>query len=202
MYHTSKNTEKISDSILWAQLIADDQNAFSMLFEKYLSPLVNYGKTLMPSHEKVKDCVQDVFVDIWLYRHSLSEDVVVKAYLFSSVRKRIARLYERDRIFRQTTSLEDLEFSVRFSIEHQLITDETMELEVQQLNQLLNALPPRQKETLYLRYHQGLSLEQIAEILDINHQSVKNLLQRAILHLRKEWKGTISLLLMFSFVTS
>lgn len=202
MYHTSKNTDKISDSILWAQLIADDQNAFSMLFEKYLSPLVSYGKTLMPSHEKVKDCVQDVFVDIWLYRHSLSEDVVVKAYLFSSVRKRIARLYERDRIFRQATSLEDLEFSVRFSIEHQLISDETMELEVQQLNQLLNALPPRQKETLYLRYHQGLSLEQIAEILDINHQSVKNLLQRAILHLRKEWKGTISLLLMFSFVTS
>ena len=195
-----KNTEIISDLKLWNQLIADDKAAFSALFEKYLNPLVNYGKTLMPSHEKVKDCVQDVFVDIWLYRHSLSDGVVVKAYLFSSVRKRIARLYERDRIFRQTTPLEDLEFSLKFSIDHSMINDETLELEVRQLNQLLNTLPPRQKETLYLRYHQGLSLEQIAEVLEINHQSVKNLLHRAILHLRKEWKGTISLLIIGGYL--
>lgn len=200
MYNLKKNTEKTGDTLLWRQLIADDEEAFAMLFEKYLSPLVNYGKTLLPSHEKVKDCVQDVFVDIWLYRHSLNEEVIVKAYLFSSVRKRIARLYERDRIFRQTTPLEDLEFSVKFSIDHDLVAHETMEAEVGQLNQLLNSLPPRQKETLYLRYHQGLSLEQIAEILDINHQSVKNLLHRAISHLRKEWKGTISLLLLSTFI--
>lgn len=200
MYNRKTNTEKTSDALLWCRLIADDEEAFAVLFEKYLSPLVNYGKTLLPSHEKVKDCVQDVFVDIWLYRHSLNEEVIVKAYLFSSVRKRIARLYERDRIFRQTTSLEDIEFSLKFSIDHELIANEIMEAEVVQLNRLLNSLPPRQKETLYLRYHQGLSLEQIAEILDINHQSVKNLLHRAILHLRKEWKGTISLLLLSTFV--
>jgi RNA polymerase sigma factor (sigma-70 family) len=200
LYNRKTNTEKTSDALLWCRLIADDEEAFAVLFEKYLSPLVNYGKTLLPSHEKVKDCVQDVFVDIWLYRHSLNEEVIVKAYLFSSVRKRIARLYERDRIFRQTTSLEDIEFSLKFSIDHELIANEIMEAEVVQLNRLLNSLPPRQKETLYLRYHQGLSLEQIAEILDINHQSVKNLLHRAILHLRKEWKGTISLLLLSTFV--
>jgi hypothetical protein len=33
-----------------------------------------------------------------LYKHSLNEEVNVKAYLLSSVRNRIARLYERDHI--------------------------------------------------------------------------------------------------------
>jgi RNA polymerase sigma factor (sigma-70 family) len=66
------------------------------------------------------------------------------------------------------------------------------------LNKLLNDLPGRQKEALYLRYHQGLTVDQIAEILDVNYQSANNLLHRALLHLRKEWKGTIPLDLSLS----
>jgi hypothetical protein len=40
-----------------------------------------------------------MYFDLWLYKHSLNEEVNVKAYLLSSVRNRIARLYERDHIF-------------------------------------------------------------------------------------------------------
>jgi RNA polymerase sigma factor (sigma-70 family) len=190
------SVEKSGDSILWSHLKNDDEIAFSVLFERYYNTLVNYGNTLMSSSEKVKDCVQDVFVDVWLYRHSISETVVVKAYLLASVRKRIARLYKRDHIFNLRTSLGDLEFSINFSIETQLIEDEITASQVAQLNRLINLLPPRQKETLYLRYHQGLSVEQISEVLHINYQSVKNLLHRALLQLRKAWKGDISMIIL------
>ena len=67
-----------------------------------------------------------------------------------------------------------------FSVEHQLITDETIADKVLNLNKLLNDLPARQKEALYLRYHQGLSVEQIADMLDVNYQSANNLLYRAL----------------------
>lgn len=186
----------ISDQTLWKRLKTGDEWAFSALFEQYYRTLINYGNSLLPHSERVKDCVQDVFIDVWLYRHSLSEAIVVKAYLLSSVRKRIARLYERDTIFRQTTSLELVEFQLDFSIEDQLIANEEIAAKVTQLNRLINALPARQKEALYLRYHQGLTIEQISEMLDINYQSVTNLLHRAIQHLRKEWKGDLALLLL------
>jgi DNA-directed RNA polymerase specialized sigma24 family protein len=52
------------------------------------------------------------------------------------------------------------------------------------------------KEALYLRYTQELSVDQIADTLNINYQSANNLLHRALLSLRKDWKGTICCILM------
>lgn len=186
------------DFILWRNLKAGDEKAFSMLFERYYASLVRYGNLFSPFAEKVQDCVQDVFTDVWIYRESLNDSVVVKAYLLSSVRKRIARLQERDHIFRKTATVDSLEFLFDFSIEHQLIADEATADKVTRLNQLLNNLPGRQKEALYLRYHQGLDVEQIADLLQVNYQSANNLLHRALLNLRKEWKGNLSLLLLLS----
>ena len=56
----------------------------------------------------MEDCVQDIFVDVWLYRKSLNPTVVAKTYLISCVRKRITRMYERDRMFRKTSRLDEL----------------------------------------------------------------------------------------------
>ncbi|WP_316632729.1 sigma-70 family RNA polymerase sigma factor [uncultured Flavobacterium sp.] len=190
------------DSALWTNLKEGDEKSFSMLFERYYTDLVNYGNSLSPYHEKVQDCIQDVFTDIWVYRNSLQRSVVVKAYLLSSVRKRIARLHERDHIFRKATNTDSIAFLLEFSVEHELIDDDYATKEkVTYLNKLLNDLPPRQKEALYLRYHQGLSVEQIAEMLDVNYQSASNLLYRGLLALRKEWKGSFSLFLLLSSST-
>jgi RNA polymerase sigma factor (sigma-70 family) len=189
------NNEKLSDSTLWNQLRSGDEEAFSLLFERYYSPLVNYGKTLMSESDIVKDCVQDVFVNIWSYRYKLNDAIAVRAYLLSCVRKRIARYHEREHIFSKVKDVDSLDFLFEFSIEEQLIADETMAIKVQQLNRLINYLPTRQKEALYLRYHQGLSVEQVAEVLNMNYQSTKNLLHRAILQLRKDFP--ISVLALF-----
>ena len=197
----SLNLQKYTfdDITLWDNLKEGDEKSFSMLFERYYGDLVSYGNSLSPFAEKVQDCVQDVFTDIWVYRNTLQHSVVVKAYLLSSVRKRIARLHERDHIFRKATSTDSIAFLLEFSVEHDLIDDDYATKEkVTHLNKLLNDLPVRQKEALYLRYHQGLTVEQIAEMLDVNYQSASNLLHRGLLTLRKEWKGSISLIVLLS----
>ena len=162
--------------------------------------MISYGTSLLPQKEKVQDCVQEVFVEIWLYRQNLNPRVVVKAYLISCVRKRIARLHQRDRIFRDSTQLDDrsntIEFLLDFTVEDRLIANEEIARQTRQLNQRLNALTARQRETLYLRYHQGLSIEEIAEVLEINNQSVSNLLHRSLRQLRRDWTGSTALLLL------
>ena len=181
----------MDDCLLWSQLKAGDEEAFSLLFEKYYGLLVNYGKTLNSESEIVKDCIQDVFVDIWNYRNNLNEARVVKAYLLSSVRKRIVRLHERNYIFSNTINIDSIDFLHEYSIEDRLIADETMAKSVKKINKLINSLPPRQSEALYLRYHQGLTVDQVSEVLNINYQSTKNLLHRAILQLRREFPLTV-----------
>ena len=185
-----------SDIALWNQLRSGDEEAFSSLFERYYSTLVNYGKTLMTGEDRVKDCVQDVFVDIWSYRHKLNEAIVVKAYLLSSVRKRIARLHHREHIFSNIKHIDSLEFLFDFSIEDRLIADETTAKKVEQLNKSINQLSDRQKEAIYLRYHQGITVEQVAEVLNLNYQSTKNLLHRAILQLRKDFPISVLFILL------
>jgi RNA polymerase sigma factor (sigma-70 family) len=190
------HTENQDDTKLWKSLVKGDENAFSMLFKKHYVHLIRYGNSFIPFPEKVQDCVQDVFTDIWVYRGKLNDDVVVKAYLLSCVRKRITKLKVRDRIFTFNSAIETVPFLFDFSIEHHLIADETTASQVSLLNQLINALPPRQKEALYLRYNQDLSIEQVANTLDINYQSANNLLHRALLCIRKEWQANLLLLLV------
>lgn len=185
-----------SDIALWNQLRLGDEEAFSSLFERYYSTLVNYGKTLMTGEDRVKDCVQDVFVDIWTYRYKLNEAIVVKAYLLSSVRKRITRLHHREHIFSNIKNIDSLEFLFDFSIEDRLIADETTAKKVEQLNKSINQLSDRQKEAIYLRYHQGLTVDQVADVLNLNYQSTKNLLHRAILQLRKDFPISVLFFLL------
>ena len=49
---------------------------------------------------------------------------------------------------------------------------------------LLNQLPPRQKEALTLYYIQEKKYEDICMLMDMNYQSVRNLIHRGILKLR------------------
>lgn len=196
MEKIKSNGKKVSDLVLWNQLRMGDEEAFSFLFERYYCTLVNYGKTFSVGEDRVKDCVQDVFVDIWTYRYKLNEALVVKAYLLSSVRKRIARLHHREHVFSKLKNVDSLEFLFDFSIEDRLIADETTAKKVEKLNRSLNKLSTKQKEALYLRYHQGLTVEQVADVLNLNYQSTKNLLHRAILQLRKEFPISILMLLM------
>lgn len=186
----------LDDNELWLEMKAGDEKAFSTLFKRYYRYLIQYGNSFSPFVDKIQDCVQDVFTDIWIYRNSISDKVIVKAYLLSCVRKRIVRLQERDRVFNKSKSMDAIAFLFDFSIEQQLISDELTAAKVEKLNKVLNILPARQKEALYLRYHHGLNVDEIAEILSVNYQSANNLLHRALVNIRKEWKGNLTLLVM------
>ncbi len=45
-------------------------------------------------------------------------------------------------------------------------------------------LSPRQKEIIYYRFVEGLSYEEICQIMDMNYQSTQNLIQRSLKKLR------------------
>jgi DNA-directed RNA polymerase specialized sigma24 family protein len=71
------NIHEISDSTLWNQIRSGKDEAFTYLFERYYATLVNYGKTLMTGEDRVKDCVQEVFIDIWTHQFKLCNQMVL-----------------------------------------------------------------------------------------------------------------------------
>ena len=56
---------------------------------------------------------------------------------------------------------------------------------------MINNLPPREREVIFLKYYSGLTSQEIAEVMDINYQSVGNTLQKAIYKLRKKSENKI-----------
>ena len=185
------------DNILWNALRRGEQAAFSQLMQIYFKRLVNYGHKFSNDQEFIKDCVQELFLELWQYRYRLSATDSVKGYLFVSLRRRIARSSQQNHIFRKATSLdEELPFHVCFDVQTEWIESETERLQIEQLNQLVNVLPNRQKEIIYLKFHQNLSTADMAAVLNIQPQTAANLLHRAIVSLRNSGLTESTLLLL------
>ena len=190
----------VSDEDLWQLIRQDYESAFTQLMERHFASLIHYGRKFSNDYELVQDCVQDVLVDIWLRRTQTRPITSIRTYLFVSVRHRIGRMARQDQRFESLNpDAEQIPFSVTFSIEETWIADETDRERLYQLNLIMNQLPPRQKEIIYLRYYQGLEKDQIATILDINYQSVSNLLHRALTNLRTQFPVSLPALFWLYF---
>ncbi len=179
---------KRSDEELWQLTREGQESAFNQLMERYLSALLHYGRKFTVDSSLVQDCVQDVLADLWLRRTHESPILSVRAYLFTAVRNRVCN--QARRALRAGVLHDNEEyalFEASFSVEESWIADETERERLDKLNSLINQLPPRQKEVIYLRYYQGLEKDQIAQVLNINYQSVSNLLHRTLTTLRNHF---------------
>lgn len=187
------NRSLLTDDELWQFVRQSQEWAFTALMERHFAALLNYGRKFSYNNDLVQDCVQDVLVDLWQRRSHTQTIQSIRAYLFTAVRNRVCRRDQQDQRFGSLTSeVEEAPFTIVFSIEDEWIANEIDHSRLTQLNAFINQLPPRQKEIIYLRFYQGLDNEQIAAIMDINYQSVSNLLHRALAKLRTQFP-TLSL---------
>lgn len=176
---------------LWNLFRNGDRTAYAYFIHTYSNSLFNYGYRIYADHDFVKDCVQEVFIELWNRRHSINETNSIKWYLFKSVRLRIFR--EASKWNKNLPLEEDYQFAVEFNIEHQLIVDsETQELS-SRIKSVLNRLPGRQREIMYLRFYENLNFDEISNIMQINKQSVHNLLQKAYHNFRKDWSYLLAI---------
>ena len=174
--------------MLWQALKRSERAAYEILLKKYYPIVLNYGVRFYKDKEFVKDCVQDLFIEIWNRREYLADVVSVKSYLLHSIRKNIIRESSRLKWFREADKIsDDHDFDVEFDIETYLISREVENELLQKLRFELDKLTKRQREAIFLRFNQELSYEEIAIIMDINYRSVVNLIHEAIKAIRKNW---------------
>ena len=181
-----------TDSLLWRQLREGSELALGRLVHRYANALQNYGCKFVPNTDFVKDCVQEVFIEIWNRRQALVQPDSIRAYLLSSVRRRVIRQGFRQQILRRDVpeNLDEYAEFVAFSPEWVLIEQENVAEKAQRVATLLNQLPKRQREVIYLRFYQNLERDEIAQIMGVVPQSVSNLIQSAFKTFRELWTGT------------
>lgn len=175
-----------SDLHLWNRFREGDSQAFGIIYRMHITELLSYGYRITSNRQMIKDSIHDLFLHIWLHRERLSETDSIKYYLFRSLRNRIVRTSADASPFEQGFRLDEL--LAETSREQELIEQETSSGQLSQLKQAIDRLPKRQQEAIQLRYFHSFSLEEISSVMQMNNQSVRNLLHRAIVHLRNHFE--------------
>lgn len=189
------------DKVLWQRFVAGEESAFDQLMSSHFRPLFHYGSKFSQDKEFIKDSIQDLFLILWEKRSNLSTDIAVKPYLMASLRRLMHRsLTAKSRLMDEPFENQEGNFEIEFSVEQDYIEHETTLVLTSKLQKLLEELPRRQKEVIYLKFFQELERNQISEIMEVSPQTVSNLLQIAIKQLQKHWKAeflTIFLIHLF-----
>jgi RNA polymerase sigma factor (sigma-70 family) len=153
--------------------------------------LYNYGQKITSDTQLAEDCIQDVFTELWEKRDTLHQIHHIKAYLIKVFRRRV--ISKIGRVQQQISHSDfgkETEFNVSFSFEASLIQDEICEAQKKRLQRALQNLTHRQKEAIYLRFYEGHSYAEIAEIMNLEKSAVYSLIYKAMTHLREELKDT------------
>lgn len=180
-----------ADTVLWNRFREGSTEAFNAIYHQYVRLLYNYGRKISPNGALVEDCIQDLFVELWQKKHLLSQTTSIKFYLFKSLnRKIVRRVTQEERLGLRQDISEEYAFEVEFSPEMHLIADQITEEQKNRLTQALQALTPRQKEAIFLKFYEHLSFEEIADILSINLKATYKLVARALDTLRHFLKQT------------
>jgi RNA polymerase sigma factor (sigma-70 family) len=179
----------------WLQALEGDTHAFQAIHGELFRGLYDYALKLLQDGELANDAVQELFVKIWVKRTVIGPLKKVKAYFFTALRRQVLNQL-------RNLQLRELRIGalprpdIDFSPEEIVVRNEEYLSLQAKIAVLLNELPKRQKEVIYLHYFEEMDYTQIAEIMGIHYQSVLNLTQKALQKLRSA--DLLSLLLSLS----
>ena len=190
------NLTKEQEQTLWKDMISGNKKSFEDLYKQYFQALINYGFRITKNENLIEDAVQELFISIWNNRTNLSEVNEVKFYLFRSLKNKILRQLEKD-IFDKSEDVDVyLDYLISISEEQKKIDSEQFDANLDTLQRAIAHLPIRQQEVINLKYYHDFTLEEIAKLMDVNKQSVSNLLFRSYAILRKHLKN-LTILIFF-----
>lgn len=169
----------LNDQSLWDNFLSGDDKAYEHIYKKYVGDLFSYGMRFTSDRELLKDCMQDVFIKIYSNRSNLGQTTNIKLYLFMALKNTLFNVFQKDKSSYHIDTVEPV-FTTEYSIEDRLIEDEQEEERKGKMKQILETLTPRQREVIYYRYVENMKIDEICKIMDMNYQSVQNLIQRSI----------------------
>jgi RNA polymerase sigma factor (sigma-70 family) len=190
--------DSLDDEVLWANLKAGNELAFTVLYKRYVNRLFNYGMHSCKDSDLVKDCLQELFVRLWSKRETLGVAGSVNYYLFKSFRRLlIGKLIANRKFSLPFQGVPASIFEFISPIEDSIIEGEAKKRQQEILKASINTLSKRQREAIFLKFFNELSYHEVSSIMELRVDSVYNLISKSLDVLRVKLKETVIYLLLF-----
>lgn len=181
-------TCELTDMELWGRVRQDDGAAFRQLFDRYWERLYVYALNRIKSEADAQDVVQDVMVRVWTRRASITIETTLAAYLHAAVQyETIAQVARAAKTAGRNSELEQ---SILPDIT--AFSDPLRYKELQALaQQEIARLPEKMRQVYRLRQEEHYSVKEIAGMLGVSEQTVRNQLNTSYQKLRKQLREAI-----------
>jgi RNA polymerase sigma-70 factor (ECF subfamily) len=164
-----------------ALVIQGDEAAFAKLFKHYRDKVYSIGYKLTHSTTVAEDVVEDVFLKIWLKRSDLGAIQNFDAYLFTIARNHVYKVLKITAKNYKISEFTDLNhLTAKNDTEDYLMEKEYRSL----LQKAIDRLPDQQKQVYHLIKEQDMKREAVANILQIQPETVKFHLAQAMKNIR------------------
>ncbi|MCH7400314.1 sigma-70 family RNA polymerase sigma factor [Belliella kenyensis] len=166
-----------------------NQKQFESIFNEYWEAMYQAAYVRVRDQAITEDIVQEVFIDVWQRKESISIQSSLKAYLLTAVKYKVLKHFN---------SLNKASFQTIDSLE--LVAEENEDLEkfemlYNQLEVAIDKLSPKCRLIFRLHKIEGLSTEDIAVKLNLSKQTIHNQLSKSLAIVRNEMKHAAPILL-------
>lgn len=182
---TSIENTELKDGALVKQTLAGDQGAFEVLVKRYNVPIFNFICHLLNDYDLASDVSQQVFTQLYISMPTLRTSEPLKAWLFQVARNRCLDELRRKRVIHfseMDSTHDDDELSLLAIIpDTGPLPDELAERSdlKEKLHAAIDALPPKFRLVVLLRYTSQLSFSEIGKALRMPEATAKTYFQRA-----------------------
>ena len=169
------------DEFLLHKARAGDKNAIGQIYRRYVEPLYHFARLRLADSQAAEDMTSLVFEK---FLNALKEGKAptrhLRGWLFQVMRNAIHDTYGRQQNLPIET-IEEWENPEAINPENSLMQAWNR----QNLREAIRQLSPDQQDILLLRFDQQLSIQETAEILGKNPNTIKALQFRAVNRLRE-----------------
>ncbi len=142
--------------------------------------MVHFATYLIRSPSDAAEIVNDVFLEVWKKRTSLSLDDSLKSYLFTSVKNRCINFGKKNKLILVPQFPQDAISS--FAADSMVVEREQLD----RVAHIMNILPPKCRQVFAMSRVDELSYREIAELLDISVKTVEAQISKALKIFRKK----------------
>jgi RNA polymerase sigma-70 factor (ECF subfamily) len=163
------------------EILSGDVNSYALLVKRYQKPIYNLMMRMTGSDQDALDLTQETFVRAYEKLEKFSPSAPFFPWLYT-----MGLNLARDFLRRAKRSpIESYEPDDSFSIESDQYDRLADQIEVQKVSEVLQSLPVDYREALLLRFHEGLSVGEVAHALGLSLSAAKMRFHRGLLKLRQ-----------------